>query len=745
MYATLRRPLALALLALPLGAQEPLPGTQLDRALDHYQRVENELVRSTRADLTPDQSARRAALVAALRDYRLAQVFGINRIEADARLPQFVDDEGRRCAVAQLLHTTGDDALVELVRTIDNGAWVVDLEHDTEFHGWLRHHGLTLWEAARIQIPSLGGRGGPRDTGPGSGGPGSGGPASGGPATPAPDAPAGPESGRPSRGPGSPAGSPGGGLAGGNGPSTPGSGAAPGGLALGDANESWWVWWEHNKLDFLRPNRLRLWDGPISGEDVEGQIARQMLLLRRTIVPVLRQMSREGDADLRAAAAVALGRIGGPEAVPALIERLDDPSALVRSRAILALGATGSPDAAQPLLAIARTGRHDAGRGADVVANARGLAIVGLALGRRLGMDAAIDKEVAKIVASPKKADRRELGVAGLIYHRLAPCAELEGPARELAAGRSGPVEVRCRAAESLGSGDAGEVLSELMDLLHGPRLEVRRSAALALGTFDHDLVLPALLTAAEAESEPMARGFVLASIGRQGGPKAREALARELEEGPKSQRAWAALGLGLALRGEDHAESRALLREGAAKERNAMVKAAFWVACGLAGDVESIDMLAEALREDSSPRRRMYAATALTLVGTESARTILLERLEDERSPLVRVAIAQGLGVYGRVQDAQAILEVLDDVRDPSLQGLAAVAAGFHGSGEALRQLVKRANDEKAPRVARASAVDAIGLLLGVSEPLVFSEISSGSNYLEYSDWVNELLQVSL
>src|SRR5437867_2919898 len=85
------------------------------------------------------------------------------------------------------------------------------------------------------------------------------------------------------------------------------------------------------------------------------------------------------------AAALALARIAGADAVEPLLRLLEDRSEEVRERAILALGASGSSRAVAPLLQIARDGTPVRDSKDKVSPYARPLAIVALALGRRAG------------------------------------------------------------------------------------------------------------------------------------------------------------------------------------------------------------------------------------------------------------------------------------------------------------------------------------------------------------------------
>ncbi len=109
---------------------------------------------AARARATPDlskaQRARRTAALDALARYREAGRFPVN-VDVVGRAPVFVDHRGVRCAMAELLHGTGEDALVERVAATNNLARIHDLASDSALLRWLEHHGLTVDEAAAIQ------------------------------------------------------------------------------------------------------------------------------------------------------------------------------------------------------------------------------------------------------------------------------------------------------------------------------------------------------------------------------------------------------------------------------------------------------------------------------------------------------------------------------------------------------------------------------------------------------------------
>jgi HEAT repeat protein len=84
--------------------------------------------------------------------------------------------------------------------------------------------------------------------------------------------------------------------------------------------------------------------------------ALQVLSASRDVTSPLVELLSDPQADLRMHAALALGHVGDPAAVPALVAALDDEDPNVRFHAIEALGAIGAGDAVERLADIARSG-----------------------------------------------------------------------------------------------------------------------------------------------------------------------------------------------------------------------------------------------------------------------------------------------------------------------------------------------------------------------------------------------------
>jgi hypothetical protein len=157
--------MSLPILATALLLAVPAPDTppaaferaEVQRIQAHFDGALDMLAARDLSALTPSQRQRRSALVAVLRVYRDGGAFPRNYDFPGEAVPYFIDRKtGIRCAVAHLLEHTGEIDLVARVARADNNIWVAELEGDAEFGEWLDANGLTLAEAARIQVPYVG-------------------------------------------------------------------------------------------------------------------------------------------------------------------------------------------------------------------------------------------------------------------------------------------------------------------------------------------------------------------------------------------------------------------------------------------------------------------------------------------------------------------------------------------------------------------------------------------------------------
>ena len=129
---------------------------EIARIRAHFDSVLVELEARDVSGLAPAARSRRVELVATLAAYSEHGVFPHNDDFPGQAVPYFVDPRtGALCAVAHLLDSSGRRDIVERVSRSENNVWVVQLASDTAFTHWLAANGLTLEEAARIQVPYI--------------------------------------------------------------------------------------------------------------------------------------------------------------------------------------------------------------------------------------------------------------------------------------------------------------------------------------------------------------------------------------------------------------------------------------------------------------------------------------------------------------------------------------------------------------------------------------------------------------
>ncbi len=144
----------------PARLESTSPGTtrqeEVPRIRAHFDSVLVELAARDVGALSSAQREHRAALVATLAAYRDRGAFPHNYDFPGQAVPYFVDPRtGVLCAVAHLLESTGRRDIVDRVSRGDNNVWVPQLATDTAFTAWLDTNGITLSEAARIQVPYI--------------------------------------------------------------------------------------------------------------------------------------------------------------------------------------------------------------------------------------------------------------------------------------------------------------------------------------------------------------------------------------------------------------------------------------------------------------------------------------------------------------------------------------------------------------------------------------------------------------
>lgn len=255
--------------------------------------------------------------------------------------------------------------------------------------------------------------------------------------------------------------------------------------------------------------------------------------------------------ELRIAAANTLARLGEANAVPSLVDALEDPDPRVRHRACHACGSLADPRAVPALTE--RLDDHPRVRHA--AANALGSIGTDQSLAPLIDLLEDGDPSVRRIAAGALGKASNARPVEPLVYVladdneavRKAAVYSVIELLSNVPTDRSH--EVRDRVVAELQAADDATVIEPLVEILsEGQQDRQRRNAAWILGRVADQDAADAIdaLASALADADDMTAQFAATSLGTVGGPTVESALLDQLaESAPEAVRAKAAFVLG--------------------------------------------------------------------------------------------------------------------------------------------------------------------------------------------------------
>ena len=510
-------------------------------------------------------------------------------------------------------------------------------------------------------------------------------------------------------------------------------------------NDSWQMWWETNKFDFIDLHRVT--DAPLTGQgrltETETQRAKRLaqiqVVLDTTVLPLIRELTKAPDPAVRASAAVALCKLQDAEGANLAKELLADGSFDVRLAAMLALGITESGRSSYQLVSIAADARF----GRELLDNSglsdeeRGTALLTAAIRGQGSTEMILDE----LLEEPSKVSNQLLATAceaAGLSRNTRHIAALTGIARD----DSHAEFIRSAALNALGRmGDPAVVPTLLAALDQG--IEPRRAAAVGLGYTAHGgltTVIDRLVLAAEEDSDAATRHFAAITLGRLGGEQARSSLMSLFIKPKSDMRPWLALGLALCERRDPQGDVAALLAAKAERESNADSLAAYMIALGLCGGDQAFETLSSYL-DDSKVLTSSYAAMALGLTGHRDAHPVLRDALTHSKSPIFQQRAALGLGLLGNSAVVPSLVALIKDSGNAPVASFAALAIGFLGDENALGPLLQIIQKEGSSGIATTYAISAVGQLFDQDRRPALSRLASGDNYLARSNAANNLL----
>ncbi|MCK6480163.1 MAG: HEAT repeat domain-containing protein, partial [Planctomycetes bacterium] len=435
---------------------------------------------------------------------------------------------------------------------------------------------------------------------------------------------------------------------------------------------------------------------------------------------------RDPTWEIRASAAIALGRSGTIAALPAFIRMERARVRDVRGSAAVGAGLLGDPLVVEDLARLV----FDPGE----IEHLRGVTLV--ALGLIGGPEAArVLQEFLDPAADARRAGGigrtqmlEETAVAALGMSR---CADAAPFLRKVLASGNRSDRTRAFAATSLARLGDRESLPLLHQALRADPEILRQAAAVAagvLGTAADGPTVADLVRAAREDRDASTRRFAALSLGRIGGPAAGAALVDLLGRGRRADLPFTVLAAGIGNLREAGPALQALFRETPDPE----VRGALAVSLGLLRWLPSAPDLLEAARSGGHHHLRGDCLVSLGLMGHRAALAPARAVLDDDHPDAELVAdAALCLALLGDRGTLARLPGILRREFDRSHGSAGWRALGIVGDAGMLPELSAAARDPRSDVRTRRSAVEAVGAILDGHDIPVLSTVAMDSPFL--------------
>jgi HEAT repeat protein len=521
-------------------------------------------------------------------------------------------------------------------------------------------------------------------------------------------------------------------------PDGSGSGGNPGVPTRGRAAGDWQDWWWANRDRYLEiARRAHAGTGgartPNGGLGVSGGVdggpapapEDPRAFYERLVLPAVTRALVDGEAEVRSAATIALGKMGFPRSLVDVEKALRDPHPDVRDGAILALGMIRDDIAAESLRGVLfDPSIRERTRGFAAVA----LGILGGEEGARILLRFLSPESDAEREGGLKRSTDLQACCVLALGHAGSPSA-IPALRRMYAAPDVVANVPRACASLSLARlGDRESIPLFLKGLRHR-EAALRQCAALALGAIARPADGPALAALARAaleDDDGATRAFSIMALGRIGGAGGREAL-RPLLDGQRGteDRPFVILALGIAGDRPSAPVIRRLFREEPHLRGSAVL------ALGLIGDREAAPEVREIAFGKGDAGLRSHGITALGLMGDSDSAPAMRRILAEEDAPGLRLAAAISLAILGDPDAVPAVTLLARHGGSVQVRCHSCYFLGILGGPAAAKALVQAVEDGKEQMVVRMHAVAGLGVLADRSPVPYLSGLNADTDYL--------------
>lgn len=527
---------------------------------------------------------------------------------------------------------------------------------------------------------------------------------------------------------------------------------------------SWEWWWDLNEERFLNlKQKVRATENASRNKDlrlkdlIDDAAPVTHRRIANDIIPTLKLGLKDPFYDARAAAVIALGKVGrmGDELIEDIVPLLTDADRRVRESACLGLGLLGDAKALPILLDVAKNtpaGKKLVGAGTgDVGARTRAFASVAIGL---IGSQARLSDDVIDelLLLCTRRNNNRDVQMGPAIALQLLGRPDLAPALVDVVKDEQQHRSIRAQVALALGKSGATSTIPMHLENLTHKMSYLQYSSAISLGLLvseDDHKVINKLVRHAESGKNRGTKNFCIMALAEIGGAKARAHLMRIAKKArAEHDRSFSCLALGVT--GFKHkAERREMGRfvlDLYTKTKSDDQRAPLAIALGLLEYEPAREVLRPVLEGPGSQTLKGHVCTALGLINDDDSIPAVQELVRQKGDPDLRKRAAVALGL---MQDSEAV-KILEDVirqspKSKAILGAATVALGFIGDSRAVDTLIGFAEnaDKNYQDTTRAFALVALGFLGDKSDHPMLSKVHENSNYLTQTEALAELLSI--